>query len=123
MRIRKFNESSASGIDAEYIRQCFADLIDSGVADFEERETAAYGSFTIIKVNLKRLSPQIDGIVNSKPELVSGNTSIMKYIETYDYNNNVYQEIKVSLDRLADEYPDYKIKVEIYSILLIYIYL
>lgn len=30
--MRKFSESLDNEIDAAYIRQCFADLIDSGVA-------------------------------------------------------------------------------------------
>ena len=45
MRIRKFNESEESldnEIDAVYIRQCFADLIDSGVATAEEMENGSY---------------------------------------------------------------------------------
>ena len=43
MKIRKFNENADKEIDAEYVRYCFADLIDSGVATIDERENAAYG--------------------------------------------------------------------------------
>ncbi len=42
-RIRKFNESAEREIDAEYVRNCFADLIDSGKAMSIERSSAAYG--------------------------------------------------------------------------------
>jgi hypothetical protein len=32
MRIRKFNESSGKEIDSEYIKQCFMDFFDNGMA-------------------------------------------------------------------------------------------
>lgn len=122
-RLRRFDESSSNEIDAEYIRQCFSDLIDSGaVASVEERESAAYGQWVAISINLKSLSPMTGGIVNSSPEFISRKTSIGKYIDAYESNSNVYQEVKLALERLSDEYPNYKIKVEIYSSLFIYIY-
>ena len=36
--MRKFSESLDNEIDTVYIRQCFADLIDSGVATVEEKD-------------------------------------------------------------------------------------
>ena len=123
MKIRKFNESAYKEIDAGYIRQCFSDLIDSGaVASVEERESAAHGQWVAISINLKGLSPMTGGIVNSSQEFISTKTSIGKYIDAYESNNNVYQEVKLALERLSDEYPNYKIKVEIYSSLFIYVY-
>lgn len=120
MKIRKFNESTDKEIDAAYIRQCFADLEDSGaVASVEERESAAYGQWVAISINL---SPMTRGVVNSSPEFISRKTSIGKYIDEYESNSNVFQEVKLALERLSDEYPNYKIKVEIYSNLFIYIY-
>jgi hypothetical protein len=54
MKIRKFNESTDKEIDAEYIRQCFADIIDSGIANVEEKESAAYGKWVSMSIDLKR---------------------------------------------------------------------
>ena len=39
--MRKFSESLDNEIDTVYIRQCFADLIDSGAANVEEREATS----------------------------------------------------------------------------------
>ena len=63
---------------------------------------------------MKVLYPQTGGVMNDSdsPESISGNTSIGKYIEAYGYNNGIYQEIGASLEKLADEYPGYKITVE-----------
>ena len=41
MKIRRFNESVDKEIDGEYIRQCFADLIDEGRAKAIEKSSAA----------------------------------------------------------------------------------
>jgi len=123
MKIRKFNESADKEIDAEYVRYCFADLIDSGVATLDERESAAYveqwgnGKWLAMGIDLKVITI---GEVNSSPPntivlLLDSNTSLGKHIDAYESNNNVYQEVKLALERLSEEYPNYKIKVDIYS--------
>ena len=121
MKIRKFNESTDKEIDAEYIRQCFADIIDSGIATVEEKESAAYGKWVSMSIDLKDIK---SGMVNSSPEFISRNasrtlTSLARHIDAYESNNNVYQEVKLALERLADEYPNYKIKVDIFSSIFI----
>lgn len=119
MKIRKFNESTDKEIDAEYIRQCFADIIDSGIATVEEKESAAYGKWVSMSIDLKDIK---SGMVNSSPEFISRNTSLGRHIDAYESNNNVYQEVKLALERLADEYPNYKIKVDIFSSIFINIF-
>ena len=124
MKIRKFNESTDKEIDAEYIRQCFADIIDSGIATVEEKESAAYGKWVSMSIDLKDIK---SGMVNSSPEFISRNasrtlTSLARHIDAYESNNNVYQEVKLALERLADEYPNYKIKVDIFSSIFINIF-
>ena len=119
MKIRKFNESTDKEIDAEYIRQCFADIIDSGIATVEEKESAAYGKWVSMSIDLKDIK---SGMVNSSLEFISRNTSLGRYIDAYESNNNVYQEVKLALERLSDEYPDYKIKVEIFFSIFINIF-
>ena len=117
MKIRKFNESTDKEIDAEYIRQCFADIIDSGIATVEEKESAAYGKWVSMSIDLKDM--QDFWPKNNSPEFISRNTSLGRHIDAYESNNNVYQEVKLALERLADEYPNYKIKVEIFSSIFI----
>ena len=117
MKIRKFNENADKEIDTEYVRYCFADLIDSGVATLDERESAAYGKWVAMGIDLKEMK---SGEVNSSPPntivlLLDSNTSLGKHIDAYESNNNVYQEVKLALERLSEEYPNYKIKVDIYS--------
>ena len=124
MKIRKFNESTDKEIDAAYIRQCFADIIDSGIATVEEKESAAYGKWVSMSIDLKDIK---SGMVNSSPEFISRNprnsvTSLGRHIDAYESNNNVYQEVKLALERLADEYPNYKIKVDIFSSIFINIF-
>jgi len=119
MKIRKFNESLDNEIDAAYIRQCFADIIDSGIATIEKKESAAYGKWVSMSIDLKDIK---SGTVNSSPEFISRNTSLGRHIDAYESNNNVYQEVKLALERLADEYPNYKIKVDIFSSIFINIF-
>lgn len=119
MKIRKFNESTYKEIDAAYIRQCFADIIDSGIVTVEEKESAAYGKWVSMSIDLKDIK---SGMVNSSPEFISRNTSLERHIDAYESNNNVYQEVKLALERLADEYPNYKIKVDIFSSIFINIF-
>jgi len=122
MRIRKFSESLDNEIDAAYIRQCFADLIDSGIATIEEKESAAYGKWVSMSIDLKEIKSGTIGNMNSSSEFISRNTSLGRHIDAYESNNNVYQEVKLALERLADEYPNYKIKVGVFSSLFIKIF-
>jgi hypothetical protein len=118
--MRKFSESLDNEIDAAYIRQCFADIIDSGIATIEEKESAAYGKWVSMSIDLKEIK---SGTVNIYTEFISRKTSkamegfysLRRHIDAYESNNNVYQEVKLALERLADEYPNYKIKVDIFS--------
>ena len=48
--MRKFSESLDNEIDTVYIRQCFADLIDSGVATVEEKDGFS-GKYVAISIS------------------------------------------------------------------------
>jgi len=122
MRIRKFNEALES-VDLEYIRQCFADLLDSGVAEISKR-SGNYVAVTILLPSMSMASKFLKsgGVLNVRPELISSDTSLGKVIEMHDNDNEVYQDIKIALQRLADEYPGYRIKVEHFSKLKIVIF-
>ena len=122
--MRKFSESLDNEIDTVYIRQCFADLIDSGVANVEEREATSVvrnvpEKFVAISISMFEVDRIISPVKNS---LVSKNNSLMNYIDTQNKNNDRLQDIKLSLERLADEYPNYKISVEHFTSIFIKIF-
>ena len=124
MKIRKFNESLDNEIDTVYRRQCFADLIDSGAANVEEREATSVvrnvpEKFVAISISMFEVDRIISPVKNS---LVSKNNSLMNYIDTQNKNNDRLQDIKLSLERLADEYPNYKISVEHFTSIFIKIF-
>ena len=119
--MRKFSESLDNEIDTVYIRQCFADLIDSGAANVEEREATSVvrnvpEKFVAISISMFEVD-RIISPVKSWP--VSKDNSLMIYIDTQNKNNDRLQDIKLSLERLADEYPNYKISVEHFTSIFI----
>lgn len=116
--MRKFSESLDNEIDAAYIRQCFADLIDSGVATVEEREDFYKVKFVTISIS----QFETDRIISPTKEFISRNNSLKRYIDTQNKNNDRLQDIKLSLERLADEYPNYKISVEHFTSIFIKIF-
>ena len=116
--MRKFSESLDNEIDTVYIRQCFADLIDSGVANVEEREDFYKVKFVSISIS----QFEIDRIISPTKEFISRNNSLKRYIDTQNKNNDRLQDIKLSLERLADEYPNYKISVEHFTSIFIKIF-
>lgn len=120
MKIRKFNEAKEA-VDLEYVRNCFADLIDSGKAKVRVLTSVLAQDFNRVSMSID-LKDIKSGMVNSSPEFISRNTSLGRHIDAYESNNNVYQEVKLALERLADEYPNYKIKVDIFSSIFINIF-
>jgi len=121
--MRKFSESLDNEIDTEYIRQCFADLIDSGVAVVNEREKepssmAPFKKWVAISVS----QFEINRIISPTKEFVSRNNTLKRYIDTHNKNNDRLQEVSLALERIADEYPDYKISVEMFTSLFINIF-
>ena len=122
--MRKFSESLDNEIDTVYIRQCFVDLIDSGAANVEEREATSVvrnvpKKFVAISISMFEVD-RIISPVKSWP--VSKDNSLMIYIDTQNKNNDRLQDIKLSLERLADEYPNYKISVEHFTSIFIKIF-
>jgi hypothetical protein len=121
--MRKFSESLDNEIDAAYIRQCFADLIDSGVAVVNEKEKepssmAPFKKWVAISIS----QFEINRIISPTKEFVSRNNTLKRYIDTHNKNNERLQEVSLALERIADEYPDYKISVEMFTSLFINIF-
>ena len=116
--MRKFSESLDNEIDAAYIRQCFADLIDSGVANVEEREASSVGKYVAISIS----QFETDRIIAPTKEFISRNNSLKRYIDTQNKNNERLKEVNLALERLADEYPNYKISAENFTSIFIRIF-
>jgi len=114
MKIRRFNESTSKEIDMEYIRHCFADLIDSGKAMVEEKSSAAYGSWAEVNLLLKfPQEPRIDPNMKFKSgaSWVTNTSKIGDSAKTLEEAAAQMREIETAIERLADEYPDYSFKI------------
>ena len=101
-RLRKFNEN-VSQIDYDAVYECFAELIDDGKAEIEliQHENP------YISIRLKKA----DMIDNRTANPISKEDSpIYNHIENHNTNNELLQDLKVSLDLLSYKYPDYKLQ-------------
>jgi len=54
--------------------------------------------------------------------VVSSNNELRKFISNHDANNNFFRQIENSMNKLSDEYPDYRITSNM-GISSIYIYI
>lgn len=107
MRIKKFNENLNEEFDSDYVKTCFADLIDAG-AQVEEKESAAYGKWISIKIDFNSIGKLGEfGRVNL--EFISRRNKLNSFINEWESNNKILQKVKISLNLLSDEYPNYKV--------------
>ena len=107
MRIKKFNEAINEEFDSDYVKTCFADLLDAG-AQVEERESAAFGKWISIKIDfniIERLG-EFGGVTR---EFISRRNKLNSFINKWDSNNKILQKVKISMNLLSDEYPNYKV--------------
>ena len=112
-RLRKFNES-VSQIDYDYVYSCFAELIDDNKAEIELVE-GEYVKVPYITIRLK-IIPKIDHRITNHPILLKNKKSpIYNYIIGHNSNNELLQELEVSINRLSEEYPDYKLQFHDYD--------
>ena len=120
IRLRRFNESENDYIDYDYVYQCFAELLDDERAEIKliERDSVSMlmGDQTepYITITLKTIV-DIDHKTAKTANLIGDqNSSIYNHIENHNTNNELLQEVKVSLKRLSDKYPDYKLQFSEY---------
>ena len=107
MKIRKFNEAQTEEFDSDYVKTCFADLLDAG-AKVEERESAAYGKWVSIRIdfnNIDRLG-EFGGV---NREFISRRNKLVNFINEWDSNNKILQKVKICMNLLSDEDPNYKV--------------
>jgi len=107
-RLRRFNES-VEEIDYDYIYECFAEFIDDGKAEIHKQN---YGQKSYVIVNIKTKSYP-DQRLLSRSEVIE-KSPFLNHIEVFKYNNEVMQEVQVALMRLSDEYPNYRINVDVF---------
>ena len=104
MKIRKFNEAKEE-VDLEYVRNCFADLIDSGKAKLREAPDLVIQHINIELNRIDEPGLRTEGILNNK---------LRDYMKGYIENAAIIEEVLLSLDRIADEYPNYEIQYEVF---------
>ena len=113
MRIKKFNESvDEEGFDIEYINQCFAELSDDFRVNTGTLTDDGVDLF-ILTVELPKLNGRISfgdvkdefrksrGLEHSLSDLIKNSEDLTKILKLCD----------ISVRRLSDEYPNYKIGV------------
>lgn len=114
MKIRKFNEEANNEIDAAYVRQCFADLIDEGRAKAIEKSSAAYGSWIEIHCLIEFPDePKLGDNPKSKlgASWLTNTRKIGDSIKRLEEAATAMREIEICIERLADEYPNYSYKI------------
>jgi hypothetical protein len=119
--IKRFNESKEEEFDQEYIRHCFADIIDEFNLKIEDKSFKEwYGEdeeestdvpCLQITIDLPRLNGRIAfggealsewekhfGLCHGIEDLVKASSDFARIVETVD----------VAIKRLSDEFPEYK---------------
>ena len=109
--LKRINESKT---DYDFIYDCFAELIDDNKAEIELVE-GEYVKVPYITIRLK-IIPKIDTRTTSQAKTIENKkSSIYNYITGHNSNNELLQELEVSLNRLSEEYPDYKLQFHDYD--------
>jgi len=109
-RLRKFNESKEE-IDYEYIYQCFAELLDDNKAEIREYSNS-YQKYITIDLKVKKSNPETRDTSRS---MKIENSKLLEYINDIKSNSELLQEVEVALNRLSEEYPEYKINFDVFS--------
>lgn len=105
-RLRRFNESK-TGIDYDYVYQCFADLLDD-----ERAEIRQYESYITIDLKINPFSPEKR--YTSKSSTIE-KSKFIEYINDVKSNTELLQEVEVALNRLSEEYPEYRVNFDVYA--------
>ena len=109
MKIRKFNEA-VEPIDLEYIRQCFIDLIEEGIAEANLRQGRNNEESVSVKIKVKYQNKIADlGGINV--DTIGGGTYFQRYAKSEVESARIFSMAADSIGRLADEYPEYRLSV------------
>ena len=109
-RLRKFNESKTE-IDYDYIYQCFAELLDDNKAEIREYSNS-YQKYITIDLKVKKSNPETRDTSRS---MKIENSKLLDYINDIKSNSELLQEVEVALNRLSEEYPEYKVNFDVFG--------
>jgi len=105
-RLRRFNESKTD-IDYDYIYQCFAELLDDNKSEIRQ-----YESYITIDLKINPFSPEKRYTsISSTIE----KSKFIEYINDIKSNSELLQEVEVALNRLSDEYPEYRVNFDVFG--------
>ena len=109
-RLRRFNESKTD-IDYDYVYQCFADLLDDNKAKIREFEND-YNKYITIDLAINQSNPERRD--TGRAEKIE-NSKLIDYIDGVKSNSELLQEVEVALNRLSEEYPEYRVNFDVYA--------
>ena len=109
-RLRRFNESK-SDIDYDYVYQCFADLLDDNKAQIREFETD-YNKYITIDLKINQSNPERR---DTGRTMKIENSTLIDYINGVKSNSELLQEVEVALNRLSEEYPEYRVNFDVFG--------
>lgn len=109
-RLRRFNESK-SDIDYDYVYQCFSDLLDDNKAQIREFEND-YQKYITIDLKINQSNPERRDNGGTVPIEKS---KLFDYINGVKSNSELLQEVEVALNRLSEEYPEYRVNFDVYA--------
>ena len=109
-RLRRFNESK-SDIDYDYVYQCFADLLDDNKAQIREFEND-YNKYITIDLKINQSNPERR---DTGRTMKIENSKLLDYINDVKSNSELLQEVEVALNRLSEEYPEYRVNFDVYA--------
>lgn len=110
MKIRKFNESKTE-IDYNYVYDCFNELLDDEKAEIREFDNGYVHYITIyLKINQSNPERRDTG----RSEKIE-NSKIFNYINGVKSNSELLQEVELSLNRLSEQYPEYRVNFNVFA--------
>ena len=115
MKNIKLFEDYKEEFDYEYIKMCFIDIIDSNAIEYKEETDIciiSYKKFSTPdnKIPFRRSTSYMisdNGTENNKETL----SNIDKYINDLENCKDTMEDIKISVKRLLDRYPNYKVNI------------
>ena len=109
-RLRRFNESKTD-IDYDYVYQCFADLLDDNKAQIRQYETD-YNKYITIDLKINQSNPERR---DTGGTMKIENSKLFDYINGVKSNSELLQEVEIALNRLSEEYPEYRVNFDVYA--------
>ncbi len=109
-RLRRFNESKTD-IDYDYVYQCFAELLDDNKAQIRQYETD-YNKYITIDLKINQSNPERR---DTGRTMKIEDSKLFDYINGVKSNSELLQEVEIALNRLSEEYPEYRVNFDVYA--------